>query len=153
MDFQILNALMKMTKSFAHDQIKASGLNDTECMICSYVYTHEGCSQDDVSKALCMDKTTVTKSLQALENKGVLLRVSDKADKRRNALSLTKEGKEKCTRILHIHDEWIGKLMEVLDEEERKQFESYCRRLADAAKKMQEEGRQQRLENLENAER
>ena len=142
MDFQMLNSLMKMTKGFAHRQIKASGLNDTECMICSYVYAHENCSQDDVAKALCMDKTTVTKSMQVLENKGVLQRISAKADKRRNVLNLTEAGKEKCSQILHIHDEWVGKLMEELNSEEQKQFENYCRRLVNAAKKMQEERKQ-----------
>ena len=139
MDFRVLNSLMKMTKSFAHGQIRASGLNDTECMICSFVYSNENCSQDDVAKALCMDKTTVTKAMQVLENKGVLQRVSDVVDKRRNVLSLTVDGKEKCSQILHIHDEWVGKVMEELNDEEQKQFESYCRRLINAAKKMQEE--------------
>lgn len=139
MDFQVLNALMKMMKGFAHSQIRAGGLNDTECMICSYVYSHENCSQDDVVKALCMDKTTVTKSMQALEKKGVILRVSDKTDKRRKVLSLTEEGKDKCSGILHIHDEWVGKVMEELSAEEQEQFESYCRRLVNAAKKIQEE--------------
>lgn len=141
MNFQVLNSLMKMTKSFAHRQIKASGLNDTECMICSFVYSHENCSQDEVSKALCMDKTTVTKSMQLLENMGILLRIPDETDKRRNVLSLTNEGKEKCSQILHIHDEWVGKVMEELNEEEQKQFENYCRRLINAAEKLQEEGK------------
>ena len=139
MDFQLLNALMKMTKGFAHRQIREDGFNDTECMICSYVYAHENCSQDEVAKALCMDKTTVTKSIQVLEKMGVLLRVSDKVDKRRNVLNLTEAGKEKCSGILHIHDEWISKVMEELNEEEQKQFESYCRRLISAAKRIQEE--------------
>lgn len=141
MDFQILNSLIKMTKGFAHRQIRASGLNDTECMICSYVYAHENCSQDDVSKALCMDKTTVTKSMQILEKRGILQRISDESDKRRNVLSLTKDGKEKCSQTLHIHDEWVSRVMEELSEEEQKQFESYCRRLIDAAKRLQEEGK------------
>ena len=139
MDFQVLNSFMKMMKSFVHRQIKASGLNDTECMICSFVYSHENCSQDDVAKALCMDKTTVTKSMQILENMGVLQRVSDEADKRRHVLSLTTDGKEKCSHILHIHDEWVGKVMEELNDEERKQFEIYCRRLLRAARRLQEE--------------
>ncbi len=139
MDFQVLNSLMKMMKSFARRQIKDSGLNDTECMICSFVYSHENCSQDDVAKALCMDKTTVTKSMQILENMGVLQRVSDEADKRRRVLSLTTDGKEKCSHILHIHDEWVGKVMEELNDEERKQFEIYCRRLLRAVRRLREE--------------
>ena len=150
MDFRVLNSLMKMAKSFAHRQIRASGLNDTECMICSYVYAHENCSQDDVSKALCMDKTTVTKSMQVLENMGVLLRVSDERDKRRNVLNLTTDGKEKCYKILHIHDDWVRKIMEELNDEEQKQFEIYCQRLINAAKRLQEE--EKRRESIDKGE-
>lgn len=141
MDFQVLNSLMNMTKGFAHRQIKASGLNDTECMICSYVYAHANCSQDGVSRGLCMDKTTVTKSIQLLENMGVLLRVPDEADKRRNVLNLTEEGKEKCSKILHIYDDWVRKVMEELNEEEQAQFENYCQRLIDSAARLQKEGK------------
>ena len=92
-----------------------------------------------MSKALCMDKTTVAKSMQALTNMGVLLRVSDKMDKRRNVLSLTTDGKEKCSKILHIHDEWVGIVMEELNAEEQNRFESYCRRLISAAQRIHEE--------------
>ncbi len=139
MDFQMLNSLMRMTKGFAHEQIRKRGLNDTECMICSYVYEHENCSQEDVSKALCIDKTTVTKSMQLLEHMGILLRSPDEEDKRRHVLSLTADGKEKCSKVLHVYDEWVGKVMEELNGEEQKQFESYCRRLISAAQKLQEE--------------
>lgn len=139
MDFRVLNSLMKMTKGFAHRQIRANGLNDTECMICSYVYGHENSSQEDVSKALCIDKSTIAKAAQLLENMGILLRVSDENDKRKKVLNLTSEGKEKCSQILHIHDEWVEKVMEELNDEEQKQFEMYCRRLIDAAKRMQKE--------------
>ena len=140
MDFQVLNSLIRMMKGFAHSQIRANGINDTECMICSYVYAHENCSQDDVSKGLCMDKTTIAKAVRELEKEEILLRIPDKTDRRRNILNLTATGKEKCSRILNIHDEWVGRVMEELNDEEQKQFESYCRRLIEAAKKIQEEG-------------
>lgn len=140
MDFQVLNSLIRMMKGFAHSQIRANGINDTECMICSYVYAHENCSQDDVSKGLCMDKTTIAKAVRELEKEEILFRTPDKTDRRRNILNLTAAGKEKCSRILNIHDEWVGRVMEELNDEEQKQFESYCRRLIEAAKKIQEEG-------------
>lgn len=140
MDFQVLNSLIRMMKGFAHSQIRANGINDTECMICSYVYAHENCSQDDVSKGLCMDKTTIAKAVRELEKEEILFRMPDKTDRRRNILNLTATGKEKCSRILNVHDEWVGRVMEELNDEEQKQFESYCRRLIEAAKKIQEEG-------------
>lgn len=139
MDYQVLNSLMKMMKGFTHEQIRSNGLNDTASMICSYIYSHENYSQDDVAKALCMDKTTLAKSVLALENEGILQRVPDEKDRRRKLLSLTRKGKSKCSKILNIHDEWLGKILDELNDSEQEQFESYCRRLIDAAKKIQEE--------------
>ena len=139
MEFQLLNSVMKMTKGLAHGQVKECGLNDTECMICSYVYSHENCSQDDIAKGLCTDKSTVAKSVGGLVSNGFLFRVADTNDKRRNVLNLTVSGKEKCNRILNLHNEWMDKLMEELTSEEQQQFESYCLRLINAAKRIQKE--------------
>ena len=69
MDYQTLNLLFRCNKEFSHEKIRKQELSDTECMICSYIYSHENCSQDDVSVALKTDKTTVGKALVSLENK------------------------------------------------------------------------------------
>ncbi len=143
MDFQLLYSLMKMTKGFAHGQVKESGLNDTECMICSYVYAHENCSQDDISKGLCMDKTTIAKAVLGLENKNFIMRIPDKVDKRRNVLNMTSEGMNKCSQILNLHNDWMSRLMEELSENEQKQFESYCNRLIEAAKRIRKESKEE----------
>ena len=66
MDYQILNLLFRCNKEFSHEKIRKQELSDTECMICSYIYSHENCSQDDVSVALKTDKTTVGKALMSL---------------------------------------------------------------------------------------
>ncbi len=67
MDYQTLNLLFRCNKEFSHDKIRMQELSYTECMICSYIYSHENCSQDDVSVALKTDKTTVGKALAPLE--------------------------------------------------------------------------------------
>ena len=69
MDYQTLNLLFRCGKAFSHEKIRMQELSDTECMICSYINSHENCSQDDVSVALKADKTTVGKALASLEKK------------------------------------------------------------------------------------
>ena len=77
MDYQTLNLLFRCGKEFSHAKIRLHELSDTECMICSYIYSHENCSQDEVSAALRVDKTTVGKALASLENKACVVRVQD----------------------------------------------------------------------------
>ena len=136
MDYQILNLLFRCNKEFSHEKIRRQELSDTECMICSYIFSHEGCSQDDVSVALKTDKTTVGKALASLENKACVVRNQDESDKRIKRLSLTGVGREKVAELIDIHDNWLRDIMTCLSPEEQKQFENYCERLLDAAEKL-----------------
>lgn len=136
MDYQILNLLFRCNKEFSHEKIRKQELSDTECMICSYIYSHKSCSQDDVSVALKTDKTTIGKALASLENKGCVVRMQDGADKRIKRLSLTDAGQEKISELIDIHNNWLRDIMVCLSEDEQKQFENYCERLLSAAEKL-----------------
>ena len=136
MDYQTLNLLFRCNKEFSHEKIRLQELSDTECMICSYIYSHENCSQDDVSVALKTDKTTVGKALASLEKKNCVLRNQDTEDKRFKRLSLTAFGREKVSELVDIHNNWLNEIMKCLSEEEQKNFENYCKRLLNAAENL-----------------
>ena len=138
MDYQTLNLLFRCNKAFSHEKIRLQELSDTESMICSYIYSHENCSQDDVSVALKTDKTTVGKALASLENKACVVRTQDEADKRVKRLSLTAVGRGKVAELLDIHNNWLRDIMTCLSAEEQTQFENYCERLLAAAEKLTE---------------
>lgn len=133
MNYQTFNLLFRCSKEFSHDKIRLQDLSDTECMICSFIYSHQNCSQDDVSVALKMDKTTVGKALASLEKKACVVRTQDAIDKRVKRLSLTSSGKERIAKLVDIHNSWLSQIMNCLTEEEQKQFENYCNRLLVAA--------------------
>ena len=136
MDYQTLNLLFRCSKTFSHEKIRMQELTDTECMICSYIFSHEACSQDDVSVALKTDKTTIGKALMSLENKACVVRTQDGSDKRIKRLSLTEVGRGKVADLLDIHNNWLREIMTCLSEEEQKQFENCCERLLSAAEKL-----------------
>ena len=136
MDFQTLNLLFRCNKEFSHDKIRRQELSDTECMICSYIYSHENCSQDDVSVALKTDKTTVGKALMSLEKKNCVVRAQDATDKRVKRLSLTDTGREKIAALANLHNNWLEKILTCLSPEEQEQFENYCERLLAAAEQL-----------------
>lgn len=129
MEFQELNLLFKCSKVFTHKKKFSCNLSDTECMICSYVYYHASCSQDDVSHGLRMDKTTVAKAVATLENKGYLLRHQSDTDKRCKILQITDKGVKDCTQIFDMHNKWLDDIMSVLTPEEKQSFEICCRKI------------------------
>ena len=141
MDFKTLNLLFRCSKEFSHKKIRLQDLSDTECMICSYVYGHPDCSQDEVAHELKMDKTTVGKALATLESKGCIRRKKNNADKRRNCLKVTEHGYERISDLIGIHNEWLSEILDCLSKEEQKRFEEYCNRLLDRAEELIKESK------------
>ena len=136
MDYQKLNLIFRCNKEFSHQKIRMQELSDTECLICSYIYSHENSSQDEVSAALKTDKTTVGKALASLEKKNCVVRSQDEADRRIKRLSLTAAGRDKVAELVDLHNNWLSDIMTCLTAEEQKQFENYCDRLLAAAEKL-----------------
>lgn len=136
MDYRTLNLLFRYSKEFSHNKIKTRDLCDTECMICSFVYSHDNCSQDEVAAALKTDKTTVGKAITTLERKNYISRKKDLLDKRINRLSLCDEGREKIADLLNLHNEWMDSVMSCLSSEEQEQFHNLCERLLAAAEEL-----------------
>ena len=111
-------------------------MTDTECLICSYIYHHENCSQDDAVQGLLIDKTTAAKAMQSLEEKGLIERSADKADKRRKNLKITEYGIKRCSEIIHLHDNWFSSVMSALTADEQEQFEKCCVKLLKKAEEL-----------------
>jgi len=136
MEFHTLNNMFKFSKEFGHTKSGSFDIGETECLICSFIYSHPGCSQDAVAQNLHMDKTTIARALQALETKGYVLRELSFSDRRRKSLHLTEIGTSRITAILELHDRWLNDVMNCLSPEERAQFESYFIRLLERASSM-----------------
>jgi len=137
--FQTLHLLFKCGKEYGHRRIRAGGFSDTAHLICTYIYDHEGCSQEEVTRALRLDKTTVTKALKVLLEDGRLSRVQDEKDKRKNLLALTQSGKSSVAGVIGIHDEWMNRVLQCLSGDEQQQFEACCRRLLERAEQLSQE--------------
>lgn len=129
MDFKTLNLIYRFSKDFSHRKIRMKGLSDTEYMICTYVYSNEGCSQDDVVSALKIDKTTIGKALFTLEKKGCVARSTDTADKRKKCLRVTEEGYKKIMDLMSVHNDWMSEVLTCLSPKEQDMFEDYCKRI------------------------
>ena len=136
MDYETLNLLFRCGKEFSHKTIKSRDLGDTEGMVCSYIFSNGGCSQDEAAASLKADKTTVAKAVSALEKKGLLRRERDQNDKRRNKLYITPAGKTKIAGLAEMHNKWLSSVMAVLSKEEQRQFEDFCRRILCEAERL-----------------
>ncbi|HZW49086.1 MAG TPA: MarR family transcriptional regulator [Bacillota bacterium] len=103
MNYQTINQISKYAKEYGHSKIRDAGVSDTEHKICTFLYFHNDVSQDMVAKALMLDKTTLAKALISLEERGLILRIQNPANRRENILNITKDGKATIADIVNIY--------------------------------------------------
>lgn len=87
-------------------------------------------TQDELSGILFIDKGTVARSLQKLEDNGFISRTPDPDNRRKNLVFLTEKGKSILPRVRDIDRKWGEAICEGLTEEERSQLFSNIYKLA-----------------------
>jgi DNA-binding MarR family transcriptional regulator len=85
----------------------------------SYVSDHDGCPQQDLADAFCMDANNVVLLLNELEDLGHVARRRDPSDRRRHRVEITPAGCEALEQAETAQEEIEDEVLEGLDAEER----------------------------------
>ena len=136
MDFNTINLLLKHAKEYGHTKIREAGVSDTQHKICTFLYFHRNEYQDMIANSLMLDKTTVAKAILSLEERGLIKRIQNPNNRRKNILNITDEGKKTIADVVDIYDEWLEKIESCLSDSEKEQFHDYCIRLLEKAKEI-----------------
>ncbi len=66
------------------------------------IYDNEGLSQQEITFHLFVDKTAITRWIDQLEKKNLVLRVPDKQDRRKKLIYLTNDAKKLFPKVLKV---------------------------------------------------
>jgi DNA-binding MarR family transcriptional regulator len=77
--------------------------------ILALLWYREGRNQKEIAGELNRDKTTVTRTLDKMFEKNLLVKVPDQVDRRKNLIYLTSKGKELQERCIRITGEFYIK--------------------------------------------
>ena len=93
-------------------------LNVEQFMLLKCMSFNDGINQQELSKIIDRDKTTIARLVSKLEKKNMIVRVSSKQDKRVNNLHLTHLGKEALSKMNPHLEEINNSLLSSITEEE-----------------------------------
>jgi len=85
----------------------------------AYVRDHDGCPQQDLADAFCMDANNVVLLLNELEDCGHLVRRRDSEDRRRHRVHITSSGRQALNRAAGAQEQIEDEVLRALDAEER----------------------------------
>ena len=116
-----------------HEELLAPfGISAGELAVLMLIQAHEPESQQQVALRLGIDRTTMVELIDVLEDKGLVTRRPDAADRRRKVLELTAEGQATLPRATRASNQAEQQLLAELDENERIVLRNLMRRIAAA---------------------
>lgn len=104
-------------------------LSVTEWRIMAVLGEYPGASADEVSIKIQIEKSIISRNLQKLLSRHLVIREVDEADRRRQNLSLTKTGKDVYRQIIPVSYDYEEALLECFNEKEKQQFDQLMDRL------------------------
>lgn len=104
-------------------------LSVTEWRIMAVLGEYPGASADEVSVKIQIEKSIVSRSLQKLLKRHLVKREVDRADRRRQNLTLTKTGKDVYRQIIPVSYDYEDQLLKCFDKQERELFDELIDRL------------------------
>ena len=102
----------------------------------------EGRSQERLTEILCLNKSTVARSLAALEEKGYVNRIPSAEDKRVLLVYPTEKMRALYPEIRRVTEEWNAKVSEGISDEELALCESVLKRMQERAMALLREGKE-----------
>lgn len=91
---------------FREKELADTGLNGCQTPYLTALYRHPGISQEEMARQLNVNKSSVTRQLASLEEKGYVLRKADPADKRSLLIFPTEKALLLQERIFQCYGDW-----------------------------------------------
>lgn len=98
----LVGRLGKVMQRALTERFRAQGidLNVDQCIVLMHLWEEDGQNQARLGETAGRNKTTVTRAIDSLERKSLVLRVADKEDRRNNLIYLTHAGRDMMQQVL-----------------------------------------------------
>lgn len=139
MFFKNISIIYRHSAILFQKRLEGLQLNNTEQSILLFLLQHNGVNQRAIVQYFQFNKTTVTKSLSALEDMGLIRRETNCASKREKCVSLTETGREALVSIEESRRQLEREVMADFTEEEKALYDEMSERIAVKVWKLNQE--------------
>jgi MarR family transcriptional regulator, lower aerobic nicotinate degradation pathway regulator len=117
-------------KMRALEALEAEGFSQYHYSVLAVAGEQAHRAQATIAEALGLDPSQLVGVLDGLEERGLIVRQRDPADRRRHVVELTAKGRQQLVRLRRIIDRLEDEMFAPLDAESRKTFHELLLRLA-----------------------
>ncbi len=131
-----ISVLMRQLNLFFSHELSEVEVTASELMYLAQLYAQDGLIQDEMSNKISVDRAATTRTLQAMEKKGLVRREQDENNHRAKRVYLTDKAKELEPRIRELQNRWVDFITQDLTQEESDTFARQLRMLAQRAREI-----------------
>jgi len=128
-----LNLAECKVRQYAANLLRTNGIDLTpeQFLTIDILWNQGPMSQTAIAEELQKDKNSVTKLVDALEAKGLVVRNRDKTDRRSNTIVLTDKAEEMKEATKRFGIDMLDDMLEHIDEKELRSFLATLKKIAD----------------------
>lgn len=133
---KMLNNISRSQAIYRHSRISAEDLQTGHYAFALAICREPGRSQEELARELCINKSTVARNLNYLEEKGYILRNPLPNDRRQFSVYPTEKMLSVLPEIKKASGEWMTLLSEGIPQEELAVFNSVLERMQERAREI-----------------
>ena len=133
---KMLNNISRSQAIYRHSRISAADLQTGHYAFALAICREPGRSQEELARELCINKSTVARNLNFLEEKGYISRAPLPSDRRQFAVTPTEKMLAVLPEIKQASGEWMVLLSEGIPQEELDIFNSVLERMQARAREI-----------------
>ena len=128
-----INIISRCASSYRADKFDGCGISSAHYFYIIAICKNPGISQDKLAKKLYINKSSVARVLQTLENDGFITRTQSENDRRVTLVYPTKKAELLFPTIKNANMAWESFLFEDIDEKELENFKATLEKIAQKA--------------------
>jgi len=133
---KMLNNISRSQAIYRHGNISARDLQTGHYAFVLTICERPGRSQEEIARELCINKSTVARNLNCLEEKGYILRNPSPSDKRQLTVYPTEKMLDILPEVKKASEEWMNLLSESIPKNELTVFNSVLERMQTKAREI-----------------
>ena len=131
---KMLNNISRSQGIYRHERVSAPDLQTGHYAFVLAICREPGRSQEELAQELCLNKSTVARNLNYLEEKGYISRLSFSGDRRQLSVCPTEKMLSIFPEVKAASNEWIDLLSDGISKEELDVFNSVLERMQNKAR-------------------
>ncbi|WP_405291530.1 MarR family winged helix-turn-helix transcriptional regulator [Methanobrevibacter sp.] len=116
----LVSLLYRKQTSYLNDKLKDVNLSSGLYPLLIRAYKNKAISQEELARELHVNESTVTRNLDKLEKKGLIVKTPEK---RKKIVNVTPEGAKIAQKIMDYDESWDETIKESLSEKEFEDFQ------------------------------